>query len=105
MRRALVVAGITVAHFVLSVGLFLTEFGMGMARFDTGAEASIGERVFGVVVSVLHSPVVTVGLAVIPARALPRLWGYVPFMLNSLLWGFALTALLARLRSPSGRSA
>ena len=98
-------AGIAIAHFAVSLTLFFEQFGMGMARFDTGAEASIGERVLGVVVSVLHSPVVTVGLAVIPARALPGLWGYVPFMLNSLLWGFALTALLARLRPPSGRSA
>lgn len=69
-----------------------------MARFDTRATASLGERLLRVAVSVLHFPVVTLALAVLPARALPRLWGYVPFVLNSVVWGLAVTTAAARLR-------
>jgi hypothetical protein len=50
---------------VVSVGLFLAEFGMGMTRFDTGADASLTERVARIGVSVLHFPIVTVAGAVI----------------------------------------
>ena len=77
----------------------MTVFGMGMARFDTGAGASLGEHVIRAVVEVLNLPVVTAALAVTPVRALPGLWGYLPFALNSLVWGLALTAAISRWQS------
>jgi len=101
--RALLVVAIAVPHFALSMWLFFVSFGVGMARFDSGGHPSALERVLGAVVAVLHAPLTMALAAVLPARALPGWWGYVPPALNSLLWGVVLTLATGAVTYAPGR--
>lgn len=75
-------------HLLVTVISFLISFGSSMSRFDTGAAASVGERVASLTFEVLHWPIVP--LCMVLPIPLPGLIGWLPFLLNSALWAFCL---------------
>lgn len=103
MRHKVFVALVAVAHAALSIELFVLAFGSGMERFDSSASPSTGERLLEGLVTILHAPLVTLALPQSPAGWFPGLWGYIPFLLNSLLWA-AVLVWTARLYQSRRRS-
>jgi len=97
MRRATVVVSFALLHATVSFGVFLAAFGAASARLDSGRAASAGEQLLGAAVQVLHFPLVWLATEYAPARWLPGLWGYVPLLLNGLLWAVVLVSVVARL--------
>jgi hypothetical protein len=95
MRRGVLV-GLVVAtsHFVVSLFTVMIAFGAGMARFDTGAAPSLGERVVLVIRDVVLFPLAPLLVSVLPGRWFPGLWGYIPFAANSLLWGATIATIV-----------
>lgn len=88
MKRALIVFVLAIVHFVLSFSFFLLSFGGGMSRFDAAGETSIGERIIDALAYVLLFPLVQLAVR-IGGGWLNGFFGYVPFILNSLLWAMA----------------
>ena len=84
-------------HVASSIVLFLYVFGAGMARFDSGAPASVTESVAGWAFAILSFPFLTL-LERMPAARFPGLWGYVPLVANGAIWGLAAVAVRWRLR-------
>ncbi len=101
MKRFLPVLLITLCHASVTFLLFLQAFGMGMARFDTGAPSTLLERVISAAATVLMYPLIT---PILQWRLgwlnslFPGLFGYIPFVLNSLIWALVLTYLLRRIK-------
>ncbi len=63
-----------------------------MARFDTGQEATLFERLLEVFVDVVFFPLVHLAFLA-PRGWFPGIWwGYVPILLNSALWAYVLVA-------------
>jgi hypothetical protein len=101
----LLFVSVTTIHFVASIVLLLYVFGIGMARFDSGAPESPAESVMGWAFAILSFPFLTL-LERLPVARFPGLWGYVPFLLNSCVWGLAAVVVRWRLRArASQRSA
>jgi len=81
-----IVPVVALAHFALTAMVFLKHGSMMMARFDTGADASILERLMRVGQEVLFFPVVTLAYRVPHAANLfPGAAGWIPIVMNSLL--------------------
>ena len=97
MRKVTVVASLTLLHATVSFGVFLAAFGAASARLDSGRVASTGEQLLGATVQVLHFPLVWLATEHVPAGWLPGLWGYVPLLLNGLLWAGVLVSVATRL--------
>lgn len=93
MKRALIVFVLAIVHFVLSFSFFLLSFGGGMSRFDAAGETSIGERIIDALAYVLLFPLVQLAVR-IGGGWLNGFFGYVPFILNSLLWAALLYYLI-----------
>jgi hypothetical protein len=89
-RNAVVIVIITICHAALSVLALLLSFGMGMSRFDSDVGPSIAEHILDAILVVLYSPVQTVLLASAPGTWFPGLWGYLPTVVNSLVWAVAI---------------
>jgi hypothetical protein len=93
LRPALIVGGITLGHAVLSFVLFMASVGATMGRLDTGEAATAGERIFGTVAEILLWPLFA-PLADWGGRSVdaifPGVLGYLPLLLNSLLWALAI---------------
>ena len=103
MRDVILFASVTAIHLVSTIGLLLYVFGAGMARFDSGVPGGLTETVAGWLLAVLNIPVLTV-LNRLPARWGSGLWGYIPFLANSSLWGWVVVAARRRLRTLAARS-
>lgn len=101
LRTALIVGGLTLGHAALSFVLFIASFGSTMSRFDTGQAASAGERLLETVAEILLWPIFA-PLAHWGGRSVnalfPGVLGYVPLLLNSLLWALAIVLLWRRMR-------
>ena len=89
MKAVLWVLGLAIAHFAASRWLFLISFGIGMSQFDTGEPLSTSQALVTHVSELLDLPL-TLVLDLIPTRWFPGLWGYIPFFLNSTIWGATL---------------
>jgi hypothetical protein len=91
----------TAVSFVLS----LLTFASAMHRFDNGGEPTPVEQLFSAAAQLFAFPILTL------ARSLelrfPGLWGWVPFILNGLVWSsVAVLVLIYRRRRsvmPSSR--
>ena len=103
-RRAFLIAGLTLLHFIASLGALALSFAVGMARFDSGRVPGAGERVLGVVSDVLSFPLVQpVAAWISPAwRPSGPPWEHLTFLANSLLWALVITGLIF-LAAPAGR--
>jgi hypothetical protein len=101
LRTVFVVGGLTLGHAALSFVLFMASLGSAMSRFDTGAAATAGERVLETVAEILLWPIFA-PLAHWGGRNVdalfPGVLGYVPLLLNSLLWALAIALLWRRMR-------
>lgn len=94
--RLVGIGGLTALHFGVSWATFLMAFGSRMGRFDSGRPATPVESVIQVAAAVLLFPFSILAVH-LPAGWFPGLWGYIPFLLNSALWGCALYFLLVTL--------
>jgi hypothetical protein len=92
MSRRSIVLLIAAVHLVASVTLTVATYCLGMARFDTGAPPTSAERVIEACAQVLRFPVVT-GASSAGLR-FPGPTGYLPFILNSLVWAVVASVLL-----------
>ena len=89
-------------HFGLTIGTSLRAFGMSMDRFDTGHPKTLAETTLENVAAVLRSPMEQwLEGSDLPQLLLPGLLGYLPFLLNSLLWAGAVWLLLCLGTLPS----
>ena len=96
-KRAFLLFGlVTVLHLVVTVGLLFFVFGAGMSRFDTGEAMAGAERAAHAALVVLGVPLLTL-LDAVPGTWFPRLWGYLPFVANAMIWGGAAVAIRKRL--------
>ena len=90
-------------HAAASWALFLSAFSIGMRRFDTGGPKSLLETALETSSNVLLSPVFTAVTASDQLRPLfPRLLGYLPLLVNSLVWAvlvWLLAAAASRLKT------
>ena len=92
-KRILLIA---VAHFVVSRILFLWVFGRGMQQLDTGRSLTVFETATDLVSRALDFPL-SLALGLVPRGWLPGLIGYVPFAINSLIWGVVVWFVVSRL--------
>jgi hypothetical protein len=84
-------------HFLVLAAAFTLVFSWTMARFDTGAPATIMETVLDGVVSVLTVPMAWLRNVPFDQDTVDMLqWPLI--VLNSLLWGYGLEYLYSRLR-------
>jgi hypothetical protein len=97
MRRTALFTLLGAVHFAATVGLLLFVFGAGMSRFDTGAEPGWLEAACRHLLSALGFPVLTL-LGGRTSVRFPGLWGYVPFVANSVLWSVALLSVAESVR-------
>ena len=93
LRSIFTILVLTVLHFFTCIFLLITVFGNSMGRLDKGGEPAFHERMLDIILSALLFPVEFI-LERLPSSAFPGLWGYIPFFLNSLLWGLGLYHLL-----------
>jgi len=101
MKRQLPIILITIGHATLTCLLFLQSFRMGMSRFDSGATAMSGERLLSGVVEIMMWPLITPIMHWQPKwfyRVFPGLLGYIPLLLNSLIWAFVIVWLWRRIQ-------
>jgi hypothetical protein len=84
-KKVQLVIRLAMIHFVVSFGLFLHTFGETMKRFDNGEPAGFLEQQANILSEILFFPLVHL------ARLAPISWfqgfsGYIPFIINSILW-------------------
>jgi hypothetical protein len=89
MKKLIMITGLAACHFVVSMAAFFLSFAGGMSRFETGMPPSTSKAALEMVSSVLLFPVFPFVVSIIP-KAVPSSFQYVPFLLNSLLWGTCL---------------
>ncbi len=106
--RIFAIAALAFGHAALSMTLFLGSFGRGMARFDTGEPATTGARLLDVVAEILlwplFAPLADWG-GPWTNSVFAGLLGYVPLLLNSVIWAFAIVfawRLMRRHRADDG---
>jgi hypothetical protein len=88
-RPIVFVAVATGVHFVVSLALFSSAFGIGMSRLDDGRLPTTGESLVVGLSTVLLVPFALVG-DLIPAGWFSGKWGYILFLSNSLVWGLCI---------------
>ena len=89
MKASFWVLGLALAHFAASRWLFLISFGIGMSQFDIGQPLTTRQALVTHVSDLLDLPVAPL-IEAMPAGWFPGLWGYIPFFLNSVVWGTAI---------------
>jgi hypothetical protein len=93
MKRQISIILITIGHATLTWLLFLQSFRMGMSRFDSGVPIALGERVLNGAVAIMMWPFITPLLLWWPNRLnhlFSGLLGYIPLLLNSLIWALVI---------------
>lgn len=98
MKRPLIwIIAIAAVHFVVSLALLMLSFSDSMARFDTGEPRSMMGSVIYYTSELLAFPIVKfvehTGLQFHSTIA-----QYIPFLVNSLIWGWFVVFILRRLR-------
>lgn len=100
MKKTLIILTIAFLHFIISMAVFSVAFGMTMGRFDTGDAPGRVERVVALATNILHFPLVALLLPIFPRSVVGPL-EYLPFILNSLLWGGCLSLLPSLVKAKS----
>ena len=89
----------TVIHALASMFTFVESFALGMARFDTGAEAGAAGTVLLYAGQALLFPLVTFIFGLEGAGSFfPGLLGWLPVLANSLFWAFVAWWLYSAIR-------
>lgn len=87
MLKAVAILSGTVAHYVFSMSMFMAAFGTSMDRMDTGRTATLAEQAISLFSQVLLLPLASPLVKAVPGDWFPGLWGHLPFVANSLIWG------------------
>jgi hypothetical protein len=90
------------SHLVATGILLVANFGRTMARFDTGAPATVVDQICDMAFKVLSFPAVPLLLA-LNLRA-DGLLGWGVFCLNSALWTLAACGIVVLVRRRAGRA-
>ena len=104
MKKLFIILILAACHFVLSLVALFVTFGISMSRFDTGDPPSASETVIEWVADVLHFPLVPLAEAS-PVRFSSTWAEYMPFILNSLLWGAVIYYMVAYIKRRLGKRA
>lgn len=89
MKKLIGILILAAGHLFVSLTAFFSSFAAGMSRFETGAPSSSLESALETLSAVLLFPVFPLAATILPkAAAFP--FQYIPFLLNSLLWGACL---------------
>lgn len=92
-------------HMAACFLAILVTFGQEIKRFETGDPEPMIQRVAEVIGLILLSPIDT-WLDTLPVQAyFPGLLGYIPMMMNSLLWGIVVWLIAAAITRISFRRA
>ncbi|MEN8782204.1 MAG: hypothetical protein ABF292_13975 [Desulfobacterales bacterium] len=92
IRKVPIVVGIAAIHFVVAKIIVALTMQMGMfAAGNSRAAGFLGNILVGVT-RLLYFPVIT--LSLYSRNWFPGDWIYVPFAVNSLLWGIAIYGLI-----------
>ena len=83
-------------HFFLHLILFTYTFASAMEKFESGGATTLIEKICQFLVSILQFPIVSIFDAIKHSGALPSVLQYIPFVLNSGLWGMLLWLYLLR---------
>jgi hypothetical protein len=87
-KRLRIILVFALVHAIVSVAIFIVSFGRSMARFDTGDDPSVFEVLLSTLSEVLFFPLMHLLNLFEPApRVFAGLFGYIPIIANSLLWG------------------
>lgn len=90
-KKIIFVGTITIAHALVSVGIMVFTFGKQMGRFDSLEPASLSERMLRALSEILFLPLFSVVVRVpFLSKFFAGLLGYVPILLNSLIWGISI---------------
>jgi hypothetical protein len=107
MKRQFPTILITIGHATLTCLLFLQSFRMGLSRFDSGAPAMPGERVLNGVVEIMMLPLLTPLQHWRPEllnHLFPGLFGYIPLLLNSMIWAIVIVRLWRKIQGSTTAS-
>lgn len=85
IRAVVIILILSAAHSALVLYLLTLDTGYKAERLNGGL-ASYIERMLDILTNILLFPL-SFMLEVLPQASFPGLWGYIPFGLNSLLWG------------------
>ena len=105
MKRGLAILLITIGHALLTVYLILQSFSMVMTRFDIGdTTRSASEKIINGLGEILMWPLfspLTRWCGRWGTNLFSGLLGYIPILLNSLIWALVITWLWKRIRDKS----
>jgi hypothetical protein len=88
MRDRLLFAVVAGSQLFASAGLLWYTFGTSMARFDSGAPATLVQATAEWLFAVLSFPLFPI-IERLSTLRVPGVWGYLPFALNASIWGLA----------------
>jgi len=88
---------IALFHLLGTVGSMLKTFSMGMSRFDSGEPITFLEKVLMAVWKSLIFPIGTLSQR-LDWGHLPGILGWIPIMLNSMLWAGAIIGIIVIIR-------
>ena len=91
------IIGIAAVHFVLCLSLLMLSFSDSMARFDTGEPLSTVGSVIYYTSEILAFPIVKL-VEHSSLRLDSTIAQYLPFVANSLVWGWVVVFVFRRVR-------
>lgn len=98
MKRPVVwIIAIAVVHFALSLAFLMLSFSDSMARFDTGEPRSMLGSVIYYTSELLAFPIVKI-VQHTRLQFHSTFSQYIPFVVNSLVWGWIVVFVMRRLR-------
>jgi len=98
MKRPLFcIIAIAIVHFVASLAFLMLSFSDSMARFDTGEPRNMMGSVIYYTSELLTFPIVKI-IEHTDLRFHSTVTQYIPFMVNSLVWGWFVVFILRRFR-------
>ena len=93
MKKRTFIIVATLVHAVVSFGLYLHAFSMGMRRFDSALSAGLGERLILIIAKILLCPIAYPAKFWFPkvnmGGLLAFVLGYSLLFLNSFIWAIA----------------
>jgi hypothetical protein len=96
-RTLALVGALGIGQAVTAGALLLLKFSRGMQRFDSGAEPTLVDHVVDAIGQLFTFPLVWTA-QLLPRQLFPGLVGWVPFILNGLLWASLFTLFWQRRR-------
>jgi hypothetical protein len=96
-RTLALIGALGIIQAVIAAVLVLSWFSRGMQRFDTGAAPTFVDHLLEVTSQVFSFPLVWAA-QLLPRELFPGLLGWVPFILNGLLWASFVVFLWRRRR-------